>query len=536
MQVSSRSSAPNGTTIPDEHPGGDYDQLPYISMPVAYSQPTLLAALAALHDLRSPAADAARVLEIGCASGGNIIPLAARFPRSRFLGIDLSATHIDIGRRRIAELGLTNIELRQDDITNVAFSGTRFDYVICHGVFSWVPKAAQDSILRICGEALADDGIAAISYNVLPGWHTRAVVRDMCLRHAGTSGTPRQRVAKIRVLLEQLAKTARQDDPYGLILRSEAARLARRPASYILGEFLTEHNAPCHVRDFLARAEAHGLAYLSEADLLSSTPELFMPAAAERIRAMAGSDPATVQEYTDFFSGRTFRRSLLVKAEHARRQHPGPEHLGALSCASQLRLDVGASDGQAAVFKDHRNRNVEVRDPLVRAAFTRLGERYPATATAAELADMSRAGARTHRERAERLISEALFKLVAAGRASVSSLPLRIGEAGDQRPRAWAIARAEAAAGQPWVTSLHHTAVLLNPVLKVLLGLMTGDNDRSQLTARLIEAARAGQIGVDELQPARDTPGEAGLAGAAAESVARALTYCAINAMLEPST
>ena len=526
-----------GTAIPDNQPGDDYNQLPYVSMPVVYSQPSRLAALAALHGLRAPAADEARVLEIGCASGGNIIPLALRFPRSRFLGIDLSVTHIDIGRRRIAELGLTNIELRHGDITEVAFSGEHFDYVICHGVFSWVPKAAQDAILRVCGEALADDGMAAISYNVLPGWHTRAAVRDMCLRHAGAGGTSRQRVAKVRVLLEQLAKTACEDDPYGLILRSEAARLARRPASYILGEFLTEHNAPCHFRDFLARVEAYGLAYLSEADLTSSTPEFLMPAAAERIRAMAASDPAAVQQYTDFFSGRTFRRSLLVRAEHAAGSwhEPGPEHLYALNFASKLRLNVGAGDGQVTVFKDHRNRNVEVRNPLVRAAFTRLGERYPATATAAELADLSLTSGSRDRDAAERLISEALYKLVAAGRASVSSLPLRIGEASDQRPRAWPIARAEAATGQPWVTSLHHTGVLLNPVLKILLGHMTGDNDRSQLTARLIELVRAGQVRAVDLLPGRDTSGEAALADAVAESVARALEYCASNALLELS-
>ena len=71
-----------------------YDELPYVSMPITYSQPAHLAAQAWLHGLEAPSADTASVLEIGAASGGNIIPLAARFPRARLLGLDLGAARV----------------------------------------------------------------------------------------------------------------------------------------------------------------------------------------------------------------------------------------------------------------------------------------------------------------------------------------------------------------------------------------------------------------------------------------------------------
>src|SRR5258705_7596626 len=158
-------------------PGGDYNLLPYLSLPIAYTQPAHLAALAALFALDAPAAERARVLELGCASGGNIIPLAARFPHARFLGIDLAQRHIGEGRQRAAALGLANVELRQGDLTQASFAGERFDYVICHGVFSWVPQAAQDAILRICRDTLADNRVAALSYNVFPGLHFRKILR-----------------------------------------------------------------------------------------------------------------------------------------------------------------------------------------------------------------------------------------------------------------------------------------------------------------------------------------------------------------------
>src|SRR5262245_16369603 len=96
-----------------------YDELPYPSMPFAYTQPGHLAALATLYGLNAPDAEHAKVLELGCASGGNIIPLAARYPRARFTGMDLSQRHINEGRSRAAALGVRNIDLRQEDLTHV---------------------------------------------------------------------------------------------------------------------------------------------------------------------------------------------------------------------------------------------------------------------------------------------------------------------------------------------------------------------------------------------------------------------------------
>ena len=82
-----------------------------------------------------------RVLELGCASGGNLIPMAMDFPDSEFLGIDLSARQIEAGKVHLANLKPRNIELRAASIMDVDAGYGQFDYIICHGVFSWVPPA-----------------------------------------------------------------------------------------------------------------------------------------------------------------------------------------------------------------------------------------------------------------------------------------------------------------------------------------------------------------------------------------------------------
>ena len=517
-------------------PGGDYNKLPYTSMPISYTQPARLAAMAALHGLPTPAVERARVLEIGCASGGNIIPLAARFPNSQFLGIDLSAHHIELGAMRIAELGLSNIELRQGDIAQIDLSSERFDYVICHGVFSWVPKAAQDAIFKICSSSLTDLGVAAISYNVLPGWHTRSIIRDICVRHTSTETEPHRRVSMVRELLSNMAETYRDGSPYGLIIRSEAARLKMRPASYILGEFLAEENEPIHFKDLASRAAELGLLYLCEADLRSSQPEHLVPTAAAQIKRLTEGDPAGQQQYIDFFSGRTFRRSLLVRADTAggKSRTPGPEQVRSLHCAAKLQVDVAASTEIETCFRDRANAIIKVRSKPVRIALTHLGALYPATAAISELADLCPSESARERLANEESISRAIFRLAASGRASFSSVQLKTGRSGSQFPHAWSLARAEAATDQPWVTSLNHTSVLLNAALKVLVRHMTGENNENQLAAALAMSVDRGEVVASEIESAKPPQSPTASTIDFGKFVERALDYCAAHALLVP--
>ncbi len=511
----------------------DFDDLPYVSMPIPYTAPARLAAMAALYGIATPPAGDAQILEIGCASGGNIIPLAERFPRAHFTGIDLSARHVADGRQRVAALGLSNIEILQADIAAFDVRGRQFDYIICHGVFSWVPEPVCDAILRICQETLTTSGVATISFNVLPGWHLRNAVRDICVLHAGI-GPPLTRVARVRVLLEDLARAVRPAEPYGLLLQTEARRLARRPASYILGEFLAPYNVPMHFSDVAALASRHGLAYLCEGDLPSSIPELAAPGAAADIRRHAGNDQRAVQQYLDIFLGRTFRRSLFVRASAADATpgQPKPDQLASLHIASELAAMPQAVENhnqQAIVFKDHRGHTFTISDVAVGRCLTRLGEAFPATVAVADLiAEAAGSGDAAAAER----ISKALFRLIGSGRASLSSWPLAVGRAAAERPVAWSLARAEAATGQPWVTGARHTGVLLNPVTKWLLPHLDGRLDRAELACRLADALVRGEFGPGGNSVAADTPAEAADVAPEERLLAQALAYLERNAVL----
>jgi len=526
--------------------GGDYDLLPYPSMPFAHTQPAHLAALTALFGIAAPAVDRARVLELGCASGGNIIPLAARFPNASFTGVDLSVRQIDDGRKTIAALALDNVKLYRDDLVSVVpasrtLSGAPFDYIICHGVFSWVPRPVQDAIFRICRDVLAPDGVATISYNVFPGWHLRMVIRDLCLQYAGQAGTPQRRVGRARAALESIAQSSSDNELYGLLLRTEASRLKQMPSAYILGEFLAPYNVPCFVRDFIGRARQNGLNYLCEADLSAAVPLSLDPALRARIASHTSADAVAAEQHIDFLTGRPFRCSVLVRRQpedHLRL--PNADRLRSLHLASPLSFDTvqtlqtGGAD-RFAIFRDDRARAIATRDPVIHQALVCLAAAYPATLTLDELT-ASLGCDSTARAGIEARVCDALFSMVMAGQASVSVLPLRLGLATQTLPRAWVVARMEAVSGQPWITSLRHVGVPVYPILRVLLPYLDGTHDRSALRARLTGALQSGAVQLPE-QPADNPPQPPQDSDSVVEHhVERALSYLARHALLEPDT
>jgi SAM-dependent methyltransferase len=156
-----------------------YDEVPYKSYPYRQSHPERLATIATLFGMSTRPIEKARVLEIGCAAGGNLIPMADRLPESEFIGVDFSKRQIADGQAVISEVGLKNVRLAHGDVRKLDTELGKFDYILSHGVYSWIPDDAQDALLAACGKHLAPQGVAYISYNTYPGWHMRGMIRDI---------------------------------------------------------------------------------------------------------------------------------------------------------------------------------------------------------------------------------------------------------------------------------------------------------------------------------------------------------------------
>jgi SAM-dependent methyltransferase len=218
-----------------------YDVVPYQSNPFPQTHPEHLATIATLFGLQPAPVERCRVLELGCASGGNLIPMALALPEATFVGVDLSERQINDGLEVVRALGLKNLELKHLSITEVDEGFGKFDYISSHGVYSWVPNAVQDAMLDVCRKSINPNGIAYISYNVYPGWRMRSMIRDMMLFHAGPVADPKERVEQARAMLEFLSQsTAKDNNPYGTFLKQEVELLSKHSDSYLFHEHLED--------------------------------------------------------------------------------------------------------------------------------------------------------------------------------------------------------------------------------------------------------------------------------------------------------
>ncbi|WP_153076763.1 methyltransferase regulatory domain-containing protein [Paraburkholderia bonniea] len=257
----------------------------------------------------------ARVLELGCAAGGNIIPFAARHPGATVVGIDLSGVQVGVGQQAIEATGLKNITLKQGSIADLDKSIGQFDYIICHGVYSWVPEDVRAAILRICGECLSTNGIAYISYNAYPGWKAKEIVRDaMLLRAAGRPES--ERLAYARGLVDFMHDNASPGSLLQKVMEDNIKSIREHDSYYLAHEYLERCNNPYYFQDFIAAARTEKLDYLAEANIVSMFLSNHPKEIAEPLLQECGGSQVVLEQLLDFISNRTFRQTLLVRQQH----------------------------------------------------------------------------------------------------------------------------------------------------------------------------------------------------------------------------
>jgi SAM-dependent methyltransferase len=469
-----------------------YDALPYTSNPFPITHPSLIGAVARLFALEAAPLEAARVLELGCASGGNIIPLAARHPRAFFLGIDLSRTQVEAGRARIAQLELANIELRCQSFAEVVPDGA-FDYIICHGVYSWVPAPLRETILRICRERLSARGVALVSYNVLPGWRMLQALRDCFLLAAAPDADPRARVAAARDLLQSLPQACPHEGAYKDFLTRAAQRLLQSSDDYLAHEFLDDVDEPISFREFAEAARRHGLAFLAEAELASMILTNYPPNMIEMVRKAGGNQLIATEQLIDIASGRTFRHTLLVAAE---REHAIDRHIPNVRLEGLHLIAAGAlkleREGGGVTLAAPEGRRLHTGSAPLAEALARFAARSPGSSSVDELVAEAPAPARAGESRA--LVREAMLNMVINGLAMPRLDPVPAAARAGARPLACPLARAEAARGATSVVNLRHERVEIAGLAPFVLPLLDGTRDGAALSAAVAEAGRDGRL------------------------------------------
>jgi methyltransferase-like protein/cyclopropane fatty-acyl-phospholipid synthase-like methyltransferase len=444
-----------------------------------------------------------RILELGCASGGNLIPLALAYRDSHFVGIDLSPRQIASGQQLVAALGLTNIELLPLSIMDIDGRFGTFDYLICHGVYSWVPAAVQDKILSVCKEHLAPQGVAYVSYNTYPGWHIRGMIREMMGYHVGQFSQPGERVQQARAFLDFLIESVSDaKSPYGDLLQQEARHIESASDTYVYHEHLEAENHPLYFHEFAQRSAAKGLQYVAEArpQLL---PANLSPQVVASLKRLSG-DLVQGEQYLDFVRNRTFRRTLLCHAQVALQRPPALERMMTMQVTTQVRPMSEQPDihsPAAEQFRTADGSTLSTNNPAMKAALVTLFEAWPQSVPFASLWQqvMQRLGRTSDPcgERGDREdLARSLLQCHLSNMVELHIQAFRFIRSVTERPIACQLARLQAETSSR-VTNRRHRTVELADLDRVMLRLLDGSRCRTDLRNALTEMVDQGEFTIE---------------------------------------
>lgn len=481
----------------NNQPLTEYDKVLYPGHTRIQTHPDRLATIATLLGLTPAPVEHCRVLELGCGNGSNLGPIAFSLPESECVGVDVASIPVAFAREMARELGMTRLRFIQADIREPGDLGRPFDYIIAHGVYSWVPAEVRNRLLEIVKAHLAPQGVAFVSYNAFPGNHLNRMIREMLLYRVKGIEDPAKKVSEALSLCRFLAESREDDDPYLEVLREELDRLSNTTPSYVFHDVLAPINEPSYFSEFIAHAAEHQLQYLGEADFHEMLDHRFKPEVSSGLSRLS-KNRVEREQYLDFVKCRRFRQTLLCHQGLSLSLSLKAEQAALFFVASMARPaspqpDLNGSGPET--FEGRKGASVTTTDPLAKHALHLLGDQWPEPLRFTDLLTRARArlqapGGRLASVEADALdLGKLLLQAYASGLVELHTYVPAYARKAGERPMASPMARFQARHGD-FVTSLYHTSMSVEDAMaRQLLLLLDGTRDRAALLEALLTLA-----------------------------------------------
>ena len=461
-----------------------YDAIRYPGSSFQVTHPSHIGMVARLFGLQPADPQRCRVLEVGCAMGANLLPMAESLPESEFLGIDISGRQIAEAQSLAQECGLRNVELRHLDLRELDERIGEFDYIICHGIYSWVDAEVQQAILSLGKRHLTKNGLLLVSYNTLPGWSLRGAIRDMLLYHVREIEDPQQQIQHARSFMAFLEESkAGPSAAYEALISEESDKISKHRDPYFYHEHLGTQNHSIYFHEFVRRVDAAGLRYFADTSVATMLGQTFKGDAAERLKRL----PLLRREqYLDFLCGRMFRSSLLCHQSQQAAYETPSANLPGLHVRLEYPLRIKREEeigGGIEVTWDHRNGQMRTRDQMTRM-MRHLNDSPRQWTAVSDLIEGQK-----DREALLGLLMASFVKQVTV----FSYHPPELYSQVDDRPKCSAVTRIQARRGQS-VTNRIHGNLLPQPQQRLFLSQMDGTKSRHDLATALCQAVAAGKL------------------------------------------
>jgi methyltransferase-like protein/trans-aconitate methyltransferase len=486
-----------------------YDEVLYPAAVFPLTHPNRLATVAYLRGVNPAPASHCRVFELGCGVGSNLTPMACHLPESEFIGIDLARRPIASGKSFINELGLQNIQLHAMDIRDASRArfGT-FDYMIAHGVYSWVAQPVRERILAICSEMLNPHGVAYISYNAYPGNHLRDLVRTMMRFHTSPIKDFSEKVGQARGIVKFVAESATKPDYYVAAVRAQFDRISKYADEGFFHDDLSDINQSFYFYEFSSDAERHGLQFVGEAGTNVLQPDRFTNQVMDRMAELQAAPEVVREQYKDFIRGTAFRQTLLCHEELNLAPDILIDRIPKLyvSCDAKLQKTEGDSGSKTTRFVRHDGSELETAHPLIVEALSILSSNWPCEIHFERLLNEA-SGKATGVEENDKswTLAEALSRAYRTGFLHLHVAPHRLTNAVSRYPAVSKLVRVQLASGETVTNQLHVAMKFRDRLSRRLVELLDGTRDQEALTHELVEFVRNGHAElIDNGVPVRD--------------------------------
>jgi SAM-dependent methyltransferase len=475
-----------------------YDLVLYPASVYPQTHPNRLATAGFLRGVSPAPADRCRVLELGCGVGMNLIGMAFHLPDSEFVGIDQAQRPIASGQNFITELGLKNISLQSMDVCDVeSLQFGNFDFIIAHGLYSWVSEPVRERILSICRGLLNEQGIAYVSYNAYPGNHLRDLVRGMMRFHTASVKDPKEKVGQARGLLRFLAESKPKPDYYVAAIRAQFDRTLKHRDEAFFHDDLNEINRPFYFYEFMTDAERHGLKFVGEASETDLDSAQYSPEVAAKMKELAAAPEIVREQYKDFVSGCGFRRTLLCYQEIELAPDLLVERIPKLYVSCDAVATEEGESGSATVFRRPGGAELGTPDPLIRSALKFLCSQWPCSVPFESLlgavtSGPLKASSALEADDADSTLVNALAKAYRGGFIQLNVLPFKTANTVSDRPATSRLARCQLEHGDAATNQLHVSLRSPDPVSRRLVSLLDGTRDEQMLVDDLTDFVKSG--------------------------------------------
>ena len=388
------------------------EDVPYVRHFLPDLSPARLRLVAALEGITPPPIGELDYCELGCAHGDTLAALAAAYPDGRFLGIDINAAHITSAKRLARDGALENIGFLERDFEDLLGEDIgEFDYVVAHGLMSWVSPAKRAALIAFARAKLKPGGLLYVSYNAMPGWASVEPLRQLLLFPSGGAGESTLDRARRGLEFAQSLERAGAEYFSANPSASEMLRTMEKAGlAYVVHEYMHEHWVPMYFARVAWEMAQQELQFAAALPVHENFRDLALPEAVEPVLASV-HDRVTLESLKAFATNEFFRRDVYVKGTVAR----SPNVTATWLDETPWGTIADPASGERVARLPHRT--ISLEGSVFDAIFRALGEgtvTVPELAARPELAGVSRDELR-----------KSIVRLLAADRIAPRSAPSR---------------------------------------------------------------------------------------------------------------